>query len=300
MRAAATPPSTPPLERSVVLDAVMDDLRARRDADGPRGTADGTRGRGSQTHQCARKVALEVGGVRRTVPDNDWSLIAFRIGNQVHDEIQAHLVNLFGARIEVRVSYKPTFDFSGHADAVHDTHPLTGETRENLVTVEIKSMAQYAFDLATGTGRSNVAQGPKVEHVLQAACYANAPQLNSQYLQLVYYGKDKGRIAEWLLDMDEPFAPAGGATPRAMAVAELERLTKIFSLVDQGVVPAPNVPGVGVVDDPSTLNWPCGYCAHRPTCLQLGTGRSTISAADSVATALQPAPAFDATEEQPW
>ena len=264
-----------PLPTPLVAQAVTDALRARREEEGPRPTSDGTRGRGSFARSCARRIAFEITETPRDHDDTSFNLITWEIGQDAHNRLQAGLVSRFDARIEVPVSYRratPQYDVSGNVDAVYDTHPLTGETRPNLVTVEIKSMAQYGFDLASGRKtKKGELPGPKVEHVTQAAIYGCAPQLESEFLHLIYYGKDKGTMAEWIFGMDEALDHLDGRTARELATEELERMQHIFETIDAGALPERVIPGVGLIDDPEAASapWNCSYCSWQPTCTKM-------------------------------
>ena len=268
---------TLPLETSLVATALAERLQAKRDAAGPRPTSDGTRGRGSTAQSCARKIALDLHRPTEWTPTYTQH-IAFMVGQDVHDRIQETMRVDFNARAEVPVSYKPKFDLSGNVDLVYDFHPITGETRTNLVTGEIKSMRQYAWDKAVGVsyGRPKITDdvGPKLEHVTQAALYGCAPQLESSYLHMIYFGKDTGQIAEWLIGMDEEMPHLDGRTPRQLAEKELVRQQKIFDGLDAGRLPARSIPGFGRVeeisDDPKKNHWACNFCNHQAVCRRLG------------------------------
>lgn len=289
-----------PTAEGLVAKAVTRALREKQDEQGPRPTADGTRGRGSFSHQCSRKIALEVASVPRTVPDDDQWLVTWQIGQDAHDRIQAGLIRHFGARIEVPVSYKPDRDISGNVDAVYDAHPLTGEKRLNGTAVEIKSVKQYAFDYATGakTKRDEYA-GPKAEHITQAAIYGLAPQLDVAWLHLIYWAKDTGQMADWILGIDEPLVHLPGApTARHLAETEMDRFEAIFKVVDDGLVPKASFPGQPPLVDPGDgdAHWQCRFCSHQPTCTQLGADRQPLRLAEEVAVAINdgedpPAPA---------
>lgn len=222
---------------------------------------------GSQAHSCARKIAFNAFGVRRSEPEREWNVVVFKIGQRVHDFIQQTLVEEFGASTEVRVDMRPLAYVTGYADALVPMHPLTAEAGNTVV--EVKSMAQYAFDLATGVKGNS--PGPKLEHIAQGAMYGL--KLNAKWLWIIYYGKDKGHTAEWLLGMDDPLEQFDGLTPRQIAEAEVERLAVILKEGNDGKLPPREIPGFGVVVDPLIDNrndpnycWNCAYCDWRTTC----------------------------------
>jgi hypothetical protein len=91
---------------------------------------------------------------------------------------------------------------------------------------------------------------------------------------MIYVDKDKHSIAEWLLDMDEPYERYQGWTPRQLAEAELERMEGILGRLDSGMLPARHIPGHGrvtVVPDPDSYDqpWQCRYCRFNETCSNL-------------------------------
>lgn len=286
-----------PLPHSIVSDAALASLRKRRDEEGGRATADNTRGRGSISHQCSRRIALDDAGVLRSEPEDDWSLVAFQVGQDWHDRTQAVLEREFGAHSEQPVTWKPDHDVSGNVDVELDINPLNGETGPNLVTGEIKSMKLWSWEQATGTSwRQKLDIGPKAEHVTQAAMYALAPRrplgierVESRYLWMIYGNKDSGQIAEWMLPVDEPLPHIPGTpTPRQLAENEIRRFEQIFAVVDAGEVPRPSVPGHGLIDDPFATDgyWGCKFCPHRRTCNGLGSQRQPLDMATEVAVAL--------------
>lgn len=279
-----------PVADGLVAKAVTRALRERQEEQGPRPTADGTRGRGSFSHQCSRKIALEVASIPRTVPDDDKWLITWQIGQDAHDRIQAGLIRHFGARIEVPVSYRPDRDISGNVDAVYDANPLTAEKRINGTAVEIKSVKQWTFDHCTGAKtNSRELAGPKAEHITQAAIYGLAPQLDVAWLHLIYWAKDTGAMADWVLGIDDPLAHLPGQpTPRQLAEAEMDRFEAIFAVVDQGLVPKAAWPGEPPIPNPGDGDdhWQCRFCSHQPTCLTLGADRTPLRHAEDVAVAI--------------
>ncbi len=282
------PAATAPAPKSYVTEALHEHLQENRRRKGPRPTSDGTRGRGSKARHCAREIALSANGAPTYKEPNDRSMIAFFVGQSVHDEIDKVMVRRYNARTEVPCSYKPTHDLSGNADFVYDVHPETGEHRPNLITGETKSMTKYMFMKSLGCdmwgkpyqvrkdGTINGVAGPKIDHLTQAALYGNSPQLQSDYLHLVYFCKDNGDMAEWILGLDEPLAHLGGVTPRSLAVAELARIDGIFGLVDSKILPARIHPDEGRIDVPTDDIFACRFCDYRPLCERLPADRCRI------------------------
>lgn len=272
----------PPLERPPLAATVHDEWRRRREEQGGRPTADGTALRGSYAHQCGRRVAFSHHGRAADIPDSDFNLMTWEYGQFGHDIAQKGLTRYFPqARIEVPVTYRPDRDLSGNID---------GEYVEagRVVDVEIKTMRQYGWDLATGVKPARAgepAAGPKVEHLEQVGMYSLAPyeivdgqrveRQKAAAVHMVYFAKDTGRIAEWVIPVDEPLTHLPGApTVTALAEAEIARLEQVIAAAENDELPARVVPGFGLVEDPSSARapWNCRYCPFQPTCSKLPAG----------------------------
>lgn len=263
--------------------ALADDLANNRAQEGDRPTADDTLLRGSDAYSCARKIAFGAMRVPKVVPYTAGTLEAFEVGRQVHARLQELLVKKFGASLEVQCSYKQLgIEVSGHADATY----TWGTSRR---VTEIKSMKSYPFLKAAGGtdnfGRSVDPEGPKIEHVLQAGIYGNSPQIQADTLHLVYYKKEDGQVAEWLLPMKgEPFGPDGHDIIE-LVEEELARLNRIAEDIRNGLLPWRHIPGYGVVKDPPAADtkndpWNCRYCAWQPLCARLPASKISVGLID--------------------
>jgi CRISPR/Cas system-associated exonuclease Cas4 (RecB family) len=248
---------------SIVGPAVGDMLATDRVAAGERPTADNTRLRCSEALGCSRKIAFRILGLPKK-PYTQTQLQAFDTGEAVHENVQRVLQQKYDARFEVPLSYRPRYDLSGHADAFYE---MDGRRR----VVEIKTMKDYPWKLAQK-------EGPKTEHVIQAALCGAAPQIDAAELHLLYIDKNDGALAEWLLDMDDPFTEK---TPRQLAFEEIDRMEGVLADLDAGRLPWRIIPGYGVVkvppaegskDDP----WNCRYCAWQPICADLPSSRVPV------------------------
>lgn len=260
----------PPLDEPLLAAAIEAKLRDERV---DRSLAAATRLRCSDANACARKVAFASLGVPRDVKYSPESLIAFRAGDAYHQMAQEAATSWLDARCEIPVDWTPQgLSLSGHADAVY-------EGDEGKVVVEIKSMAGYGFKIATGqVKRGDQLPGPKLEHLLQAGLYGLAPQIDARWVHIVYIDKDRNTTAEWLVSIDEPLAHLDGSTVRDLVKAEQDRLRVILGELDEGHLPAREIPGFGLVDDPPAAEsrdnpWNCRYCSWQPTCVGLASGR---------------------------
>ncbi len=146
------------------------------------------------------------------------------------------------------------------------------------VVCEIKSIADFGFELATGAElKSNgrwrkkdrgEPEGPKREHLLQAGTYAL--MFDAEYVAIVYVRKTatKGEIVtyEWRYKLDD-------IADRVHY--EIKRQGSIVGQVRANVIPEREWEGK-IIIDPSKTKWPCGYCDYYEACVQLGPGEVEI------------------------
>lgn len=263
-----------------IAKIVADQLAADR-TDRP--YAAGARYRMSSARACARQIAF---AALKVEPDHDLptdTLAAFSVGDDWHRLIQKALISWSlrtdGATVFTEVECEiPEANLGGHADA------LVRFTDGSSVLVEIKSMARFAFDLATEGRVGNVTEepGPKIEHVTQAALYATA--LGADAVWIVYCCKDNGAMAEWLIPMGVGMYQGAGPTPRELANEELDRLRWIDGHVRAEQLPPRMIPGAGpeVAAPPKWGSkgngplWRCAYCRWQPTCVRAGAGAQPV------------------------
>lgn len=202
-----------------------------------------------------------------------------------------------------------------HADGIEDvpgvrageepSRPRTTTT----VAYELKTVGGYGFKAAVGKIRkSTPAEGPKLEHVLQAGL--NARALGADQAVVGYLAKECISVnvgagmealdrfaAEWTFTRDE-FDP--------LVDAEIARLQGILDLVDEGSLPARKFPAgliparaeivdpikgrweekdaAGGLVDTGTF-WACGYCDYRTTCAATKRGRIPVADVEALVTA---------------
>lgn len=260
------------MRSTLAADTLDTHMRAGR-VDRP--TADGTRTRISWARHCARRISLDIAGIPPEHELDLSTLVTFALGQAGHEIIQAALVDRLGAQTEVRCTFRPDHDLSGNADAVY-----TDAGR--VVVAEIKTMSAYGFDIATGACPSwDEPDGPKIEHITQAALYAVA--LGADAIHLIYLRKEHGDIAEWIYRRDEPLPAHDNNTPAGLASDELGRLDGICTLADRHEIARPVIPGPAdgtriLVTDPTSdaAPWQCRYCPHARLCSSLGTGRVAV------------------------
>lgn len=171
---------------------------------------------------------------------------------------------------------------------------------------ELKTLGGFAHKMAVG--ERGAPQGPKHAHKVQGAL--NALALDADLLVITYMTweaisvqaaakkkiSEEGRIAaQWTFERDE-WEP--------LAREEVERVTGILNLVDDGTLPArkipdPELPSRAVITNPATGQWAvtsidpenpdvtqiedvgsfwaCAYCRWQDKCAETPSGRTPIS-----------------------
>jgi len=263
-----------PLDPSPAGAAVDQVLVAQRNAEGDRPHAFNRRLRASWAGSCSRKMGFELLEFPPDLETEARSLRIFKAGDDIHDLIQGALIQVYGIEIEVPADWGPEIDLGCNLDGV-------GVIDTIKTGIEIKSMAPYGFEIATGQRRRDELPGPKYEHVLQSGLGSLSPTIEAEQLWLIYVNKATSDIADWIFSVDEPLPHLDGRTVREMVADELRRMAGILSRIDNGELPKAVIPGFGVVDNPPAVNskgqpWNCRYCAFQPTCSRLGPDVITV------------------------
>lgn len=252
-----------------------------------------TRFRHSDAGNCARAIAYAALDIPASDPMDLSGYWNTGLGKIIHQLLQSVIQDRYpGAQVEVKVRSVGA-DGSGHIDVVLTMPDGT------VVSIEIKSIGGFAFKMAVG--ERGAAQGPKQDHILQAAL--NAAAVDADEAVIVYLSKEAisvnvakrkgfdelGRFtAEWTLTRDQ-YLP--------LAQAEAERVTGILGLLDEGtlprrVFPADELPTGHEIQDPATGRWEvrgeegdvldtgtfwaCGYCRWQTVCGHVGPGRLPV------------------------
>lgn len=270
----STPLGMLPLEPSPAAAAVDKMLTERRDTEGDRPHAFNRRLRASWAGNCSRKIGFELLGFPPDIETDGKALRIFDAGDRAHDLIQSALIMYYGIEIEVPSDWWPTLDLGCNLDGAGPVH-------DKQTGVELKSMAPFGFEIATGQRRRDELPGPKYEHVLQSGLGSLAPAINAEQLWIVYYNKATSEIADWIIGVDEPLPHLDNRTVRGMVADELVRMAGILGRIDNGELPRAVVPGFGVVNNPPARTskaapWNCRYCPFQPTCSRLGPDVVTI------------------------
>lgn len=201
----------------------------------------------SEALGCDRKIGLRLLDVPKSNPVDGSSKVTFWMGDTIHDLVQQAILKRYPeAKAEVSWSLGKV---TGRADMTYQS------LRDGkLVICEIKSVAPYSFDLATGKKKGE--EGPRSEHVMQANLSALA--LGAHFLHIVYVNKSasgkQNPVAEWRRNAD----------PDAASV-ELKRLERLVDLAERKEIPA-RMWGGSLIDDPTTIAFPCSYCEWQDAC----------------------------------
>lgn len=210
----------------------------------------------SEAQKCSRQIAFRLLAMPGTSELTTTSLLAFDLGNRLHDHVQRAFAKLYPDSFtpETPWAFPPDNLVTGRADGIY-----TNEDGERVV-IEIKSMNPLTFSKCDRRGI------PNYEHALQA--HISAFVLGASLIHIVYVNKagkqEDEPIIEWLAEADH-----------AMAEIEIERLRSIVLQTNQGILPDTFYDG-DTIDDPSRKKWPCAYCNWRDLCIQTGAGEKRL------------------------
>jgi hypothetical protein len=251
--------------------------------EGPKPTALGTRLRVSDAGSCERQRWYKASGFEECETPDLQTLLAFHVGNSIHDFVQEAFVRQAKAGgvsvdVEVPVDCRPLgVDMSGSADLV-----VTYQDGHKVV-VEFKSASAYGSKLAK--------EAPKREHVAQAGLYARG--LGANAIHIVYVAKessfrDKVRAG----DVYEHYFELGDTvfddeSVNEVVEFELIRFRRVEAALNENVLPYPvvydesygdnNWSRLKTVEEPGPygvgskkLHWECRYCLYNGLCHGVG------------------------------
>jgi hypothetical protein len=181
-------------------------------------------------------------------PRADLDELAMWAGKMWHELVGAALVKAHGALLEVPVDWRPQVDLDGTADAVYDDNGAP-------ICVEVKTMHSYAF-------RRAEKEGPRIEHLVQAGCYALAPQIGAQAVRMIYVDRLSGDMRSWMVGLDNLIP--GHGTLRQVVRDELADIAALGK-----AIPTRVIPGVGEITADEVragVHWQCRYCIYRRSC----------------------------------
>ncbi len=254
-----------------IQDVVFEYLAAERDKrEREPSLVDGLHANASSAGACARAIGFRVAGLPASNPLTGDALFNFSVGDAIHEIIQrAMLAKIPSATAEIKGVV------GGIITCRADLKYVAEDGK--YVCCEIKSVSDFAYKLATGAKlksngqwnkKDQVAEGPKREALLQASLSAKA--LGADYVAIIYArktaSKDDPIIAEWrykIEDLEDEIQ------------TEFERLKSIVEMVKSNVIPDREYNGE-VITNPAKARWPCGYCGHKNSCIQLGEGEVQI------------------------
>jgi hypothetical protein len=275
--------------------------------DGPRPRAvPDKRFRHSDAGNCARAVAYAAMDLPASNPMDIAGFWATGMGSLLHDQLQSALKSRWGDDINDEVvCIIDGFEGSGHADLEHRSLRLEGgygtegAGLPHVTVVEVKTVGGFAYKLAVG--ERGQAKGPSWSYVVQGAL--NAKALNADELVVALLARDVISVqaaqrggfdeltrfcAEWTLTREE-YMP--------VAEAEVERVSGILRLLDEGTlpkrhIPDPELPKRHIITDPmrgtwvehqdgqminAGTTWHCAYCRWQDTCAITGPERVPVT-----------------------
>lgn len=272
---------------------------------------EGTRFRGSDAGKCARQIAYKDLGLPRQPMDLS-GVFNTNLGTLLHDAWQEALQERFpGAQIEVKTRIDDC-DGSMHIDAVlawpdaadvpeQVRGPGWSEGGDYVISYELKSIGGWGFKNSIGRAKSRTADGPRSDHLYQAAfggAAMDAHEVIVGYLAKEALGK-KMRVdneldrfvAEWTFTREQ-YEP--------LAAEESARVARIQKIIDDGEVPArhlPEMPDGAKVMNPAEgiwelwatpegkseprlvdhgVAWLCDYCDFQEFCATTPAGRTSV------------------------
>ena len=243
---------------------------------GPKPTALGTRFRHSDALGCARAVALTALGHEPSNPMDEAGSWVTTLGTKIHEFWQEAVDEAIDGKVEAEVKVQSFEDGSGHIDI------LLTQDDGYKICFEGKSCGGTKFRYLVGgvdRGRRLNAKGPARDHKVQVAL--NAFGADADEARLCYFSTEAIAIgngfhgldrftAEFVMSRDE-YEP--------LALQEIARVRDILATVDAGIIPDRLWPGESwppAKMSPETTKYPCGYCAHRTTCIKLGAGEKSV------------------------
>lgn len=260
----------------------------------------------SDAGKCARLISYKAAGIPASDPMDLSGINNVRIGQTLHDEWQQAAIKALGpnAEAEVRV-FTLDGDGTGRIDLlVRTQRPVAAEdektptSEEWVISLELKTIGGFGYKASIGkASKSRPAEGPKSEHLLQAALNGLASEAHE--IVIAYLAKEAVSVnaaggiseltrfaAEWSFTREQ-FVP--------LAERELERVAGILNLVDEGTLAArkiPDLPPSSEITDPKTGRWQqhgadglvldtgsywgCAYCSHQTLCAQTDAGRVSV------------------------
>lgn len=299
-------PKAPGMREGLVPDAeprfigVLAEKWRNADQDeGDKPTALGTPFRHSDAGKCARYLSYVAAGIPASDPMDLSGYWNTRLGTLIHEAWQEALVARWpDAEIEPKVATVGA-DGSGHLDAII-------READRVTAYELKTIGGYGYKAAVGAARKGTpAEGPKEEHILQAAI--NGLAVDADEIVIGYLAKESLSVtvaerfgcselerfcAEWTIPR-EVYEP--------LARQEAARVAAVLARVDKGELAPrrmPSMPKGAEIMDPSTgawtlvedgqtidagKEWFCGYCSRQTLCIGTEPGIIPISSIKKVA-----------------
>lgn len=246
--------------------------------------------------RCDRQYFYKLTEADESNPNDASNIWRFHLGQVVHDDIDAAILtgplayaNGNGWKVEENVDLRPAgIPGSAHGDAVHFTDDVAD------IVGEFKSVPGFTFK-STSTNFKGPPEGPKWEHIMQAAFTAVALNVERILVGYVSLENISPKVARSLgLDQFGKFTSEWqyDTVDWVDAVTlEAARQNRLLRTAQRNERPArtlstPNIPAGAFVDDPKRgdwlltdangdlkrtgTTWMCDYCNFRDLCLDDG------------------------------
>lgn len=293
-------PRAPGVREGLVPDAeprfigvLAEKWRSADEDEGDKPTALGTPFRHSDAGKCARYLSYVAAGIPASDPMDLSGYWNTRLGTLIHEAWQEALTERWPeAEIEPKVATVGA-DGSGHLDAII-------RDGDRVIAYELKTIGGYGYKAAVGAARRGTpAEGPKEEHVLQAAI--NGLAVDADEVVIGYLAKESLSVTvaqRFGCSELERFC-AEWTIPRAvyepLARDEAARVAAVLARVERGELAPrrrPSMPKGAEIVEPSTgawtlvvdgqtidtgSEWFCGYCSRQTLCQTTEPGIIPIS-----------------------
>ena len=221
--------------------------------------------------KCRRATWYEWKGVERTDSPDAPALFKMGVGDMIHEKLSGYLERALltqGYREEHVTDYKGTYEGVGDEVAVlwqEDSlkYPFSGRMDKRFISPEgLRVVAEWKSTY--GAGIDDVKRnGPKVEALLQIACYLRQKAFEVDAAILMYAARDSGYLFGYWIEEDPK-----GLCVRHMNSTKVEvspvsygavvECTRMLEEYFEGAEPPPC--------DFTEKDWQCRYCSHRRLC----------------------------------
>ena len=220
----------------------------------------------SEALRCSRQVGFRIAEEPVTEDLPLYSRWNFMQGNYLHKVVQEAIGFHYGLAYLTEVDWSMD-GISGRADAMSED-----------TIIELKTINSFGFRKAVFDSRGKAATGPEPAAIMQGFLNAEGLRRDARYkttaklVKVIYVTKEPS-LAKPIVSKVWTYKWTDARTREVEA--EIRRLQSISNLVRAGGgVPKP-IFGGKLITAPASVNFPCGYCAYKAKCIELGPGGSS-------------------------